>query len=282
MHRLSLPATLAAFVTLAAALSATPAPDKSAHTLFNPTPRDQMRELSTDRPDQTECPFTVDAGHWQFEFDFANYTLDDEAGVRTRTLNLAPLNVKLGLTSSTDIQFLFDSYSVERVRAAGTTTTTRDWGDLTVRLKHNFWGNDGGDTAFAAMPFVKIPLQLGDAGNDFVEGGLILPLAISLPGGWGLGLMTEFDLLADAVGNDRHLEWINSAALGRDLTSRLGAYVELFSAHSYERGTDWLAQAGLGFTYAFTPDVQLDGGCNFGLTPGAPDAQPFLGLTIRH
>jgi hypothetical protein len=95
-----------AFIITAAVirLPASFAADKSHFTLFNPTPRDQLRELSTDRPDQTESPYTVDAGHWQFEFDFANFTTDDEGGTRTQTLNIAPLNAKLGLTSSTDLQ----------------------------------------------------------------------------------------------------------------------------------------------------------------------------------
>jgi hypothetical protein len=35
--------------------------DKSQFHLFNPTPKALMRELSTDRPDQTESPYTVDA-----------------------------------------------------------------------------------------------------------------------------------------------------------------------------------------------------------------------------
>ncbi len=52
-----------------AALAAQPtgdnAPDKSGYDLFHPTPRDLMREMSTDRPDQTESPYTVYAGHFQ-------------------------------------------------------------------------------------------------------------------------------------------------------------------------------------------------------------------------
>lgn len=39
--------------------------DKSMYTLFRQTPRSQMRELTTDRPDKTESPITVDAGHFQ-------------------------------------------------------------------------------------------------------------------------------------------------------------------------------------------------------------------------
>lgn len=283
MNRLLSPALLfvsASAVSASAVFAQTS--DKSAYTLFNPTPRDRMRELSTDRPDQTESPYTVDAGHWQIEFDFANYTYDHEAGVRTDTLNVAPVNVKLGLTNTADLQVIYDSHTRERVRTAGVTTTTRDWGDLTLRLKQNLWGNDGGDTALAVMPFAKLPLKTGDAGNDLVEGGVIVPLAVSLPGGWGMGLMTELDLLADAAGNDRHFEWINTITFSRDFTSRIGGYVEFVSVHSYERGTDWMAQADIGFTCAINADTQLDGGCNFGLTRGAPDVQPFLGLTLRY
>src|SRR5687767_13300570 len=44
--------------------------DKSQYTLFNPVPRDMRRELSPDRPDRTESPFTVDAGHVQVELSF--------------------------------------------------------------------------------------------------------------------------------------------------------------------------------------------------------------------
>lgn len=41
------------------------APDKSGYHLFNPTPTALMREMSTDRPDQTESAYTADAGHFQ-------------------------------------------------------------------------------------------------------------------------------------------------------------------------------------------------------------------------
>ena len=61
---------------------------KAQFTLLNPTPVDLMRDLSTDRPDQTESAYTVDAGHFQLEMDFLNYARDhdtaDGADVRSR------------------------------------------------------------------------------------------------------------------------------------------------------------------------------------------------------
>jgi hypothetical protein len=44
---------------------------KNCYTPFNPTPESLLRELATDRSDKTERPITVDAGHFQFEMDFA-------------------------------------------------------------------------------------------------------------------------------------------------------------------------------------------------------------------
>src|SRR5678809_1276965 len=88
-------------------------PDKSAFNLFNPVPENLMRELAPDRPDQTESPYTVDAGHFQLEMDLVSYTHDhDRSGggdVRTDAWSVAPLNLKLGLLNQVDIQFLLDT-----------------------------------------------------------------------------------------------------------------------------------------------------------------------------
>lgn len=283
MTRFTLRFTLFATSFAAAALhAAEPAADKSRYTLFDPTPTPLLRDLSTDRPDQTESPYTVDAGHWQLEMDFFNYTIDRDSGTRTTILNVAPINLKLGLTNRADLQFIFDNYSRERVRTAGVTTTTRDWGDLTLRLKMNMWGNDGGATAFALMPFVKLPLRLGDAGNDLVEGGLIVPLALSLPHDFGLGLMTELDWFTDDTGRHRRANWLNTVTVSRDLTKKLGGYVELVASITNERGAPWVCQFDFGLTYAVAENVQLDAGCNVGLTRSAPDLQPFFGLSVRY
>ena len=66
--------TVAAWAGEPAPASSGPAADKSAYTLWHPTPRALLRELTTDRPDKTESPYTVDAGHVQIEADLVNYS----------------------------------------------------------------------------------------------------------------------------------------------------------------------------------------------------------------
>ena len=98
--------------------ASTPAPDKSQYTLFNPTPIDSRRAYNTDRPSKTDSPFTVDAGVFQIESDVANWTLDYENGVRTRTWIAGNTNFKLGLTNSMSLSRSSHNFMSTRAQAA--------------------------------------------------------------------------------------------------------------------------------------------------------------------
>jgi hypothetical protein len=261
-------------------------PDKSGYNLFHPTPRELMREMSTDRPDQTESPYTVDAGHFQVEMDFANATFDHDKSrggdVKTEVWGVAPLNLKLGLLNNVDIQFLLDPYVDVRVedRVANTVDNASGFGDLQTRLKINLWGNDGGKTAFGIMPFIKWPLPESSLRNGRTEGGVIFPLSVELPAGWGMGLMTEFDFVTDGAGG-YDTEYFNTITFGHDIVGNLGGYVEFVALVTPESGEDWQGQVDAGFTYGLNKNTQLDFGCNFGVTDSAPDFNPFLGFSFR-
>ena len=246
-----------------------PAPDKSRYHLFHPTPRAEMREMSTDRPDQTESAYTVDAGHFQLEMDLVKFTYDRHRP----SWNVAPVNLKAGLLNNVDLQIVLDNYVRESGGASG-------FGDITARLKINLWGNDGGATALALMPYLKLPLDASNLRNGETEGGIIVPLAVALPGGWSMGLMTEVDFVSDGAGG-HDAEWLNSVTFSHDIVGKLGGYVEFVAITGNAPGFDWQAQADVGFTYGLTDDVQFDFGCNFGVTKFAPDFQPFVGLSIR-
>lgn len=271
---------------LAAGAGMEAASEKSGYSLFRSTPTAQLREMSTDRPDQTESPYTVDAGRWQLEMDLLNYTYDrDTSGggdVRTRALSVAPINLKVGLRANMDLQLMADPYvrSTAEDRAVPDSTTTAGFGDITTRLKVNFWGNDGGPTAFAVMSFVKWPLSASAVRNGKTEGGIIFILGYELPAGWDSAMMTEIDFVSDGAGG-RSKVWINSITFAHDLADRLGCYVELFTVTRTASGHRWQAQLDIGLTYALSGTCQLDLGCNFGVTATAPDYQPFVGISHR-
>jgi hypothetical protein len=261
------------------------AADKEQYHLFNPTPRDLMREMSTDRPDKTESPYTVDAGHFQLEMDVLSYSYDRDNGLPGDTRvesSIAPVNLKAGLCNRVDLQMVLETYTSVRthVRATRRVERQRGFGDITLRLKANMWGNDEGRTALALMPFVKLPTNQDDLGNNSVEGGLIVPLAVDLGRGWGMGLMTEVDVVrGERGGHDP--EFINTITFGHNIVGNLDGYVEFFSAVSTERDSEWVGTFDTGVTYGLTDDIQLDAGINIGVTRSADDWNPFLGLSWR-
>ena len=242
-----------------------------------------LRELTTDRPDKTEAPVTVDAGHWQFEMDVASFTRDRAGGVRTDIWSVAPFNLKYGIGRDTDAQLVVEPYlrRIERDRVTGARRRVAGFGDVTVRVKHNLWGNDGGDTALAVMPFVTLPTNHRDLGSDRIEFGLIVPLAIKAAEGIGVGLMTEVDMVEQADGGDYAPSFVNSATVSFDLTNKLSLYTELYAERVAERDSEWEVTGDFGFTYGVTDNLQLDLGANVGLTRAADDLQLFIGVSRR-
>ena len=55
--------------------------DKSHYTLFNPTPRKYMRPMVPDRPGITESPYSIHAGHVQYEADALRLANDTQYGL---------------------------------------------------------------------------------------------------------------------------------------------------------------------------------------------------------
>ena len=281
MNGLLIPCVIASLGAGTTAARAQPVTsDKSRFNLFDPTPRELMRELSADRPDVTESPYTVDAGHAQLEMSFVDFAYDDEDGVRTRALAVAPLNLKLGLLNNVDLQLVLDPY-VEVDIDNGADETLDGFGDTELRLKVNLWGNEGGETAFAVMPFVKFPTGDDELSNDHVDGGVIFPLAAELPAEFSLGLMAEFDVAYDAADDDYEVEFVHTAAVGHDIVGNLAGYVEYIGVAPFDGDSDYQALVGTGLTYPLNDNAQLDAGVNFGLTDEADDYNLFAGITVR-
>ncbi len=241
------------------------------------------REFSTDRPDFTESPISVPKGRFQFESDIIGVSDDRSGNVRSRSMSLGGINAKIGVHDRVDVQFVTELWSratADQVGVGGRSEVT-GMGDLTVRVKVNAWGNDGGNTALAVMPFVKLPTAAAGITNGAVEGGLIVPLSLSLPRGFGLGVMTELDVLRRDASQGYFLDFVQSAALGRDIVGPLAGYVELVGALAPTESARLRATGNAGFTLAVMDDVQLDFGANFGLTQDTERVSAFVGFSFR-
>lgn len=243
-------------------------------SLFNPAPRSQWRELSADRPDFTESPFTVDPGAFQLEMSVIDYSRDNG----TKTFSVLPVNFKLGLTSDIDLQLVYEPYVRVENDISGNVDGT---GDAQVRIKVGLWGNDNRTIGIGVMPYLKVPLASGDIGNGQAEGGIIVPFATGLSDNFGLGLMFQTDLVYSEIADKYDTELIISGALGYSVNNTIGLYGE--SVGIYTPAGD-LGNRGLvnfGVTLSANDNLVLDLGLSTGLTDDSDEINLFSGLTHR-
>jgi hypothetical protein len=249
------------------------------YTLFNPVPRDKMRDMSTDRPDITESPNSVDAGHFQIETDLFKTSRNKNNGIISveNSYNLA--NLKLGLTHNTDLQLVVGSYvsSYEKDVIGKKLNTTSGFGDLTLRIKHNLWGNDGGKTAFAIMPYINLPTSKE---NKNIEGGIVFPLSVDLGNDFGFGTQVQVDILKSLQKSGYHAGILQSIVLGKELSKSLETFVESYYNYDFEEEKFDLSFNG-GFGYSVTKNLKFDAGFNLGLTKNT-DKVYFIGFSFRY
>lgn len=237
------------------------------------------RPMSTDRPDTTESPFTVPRGMFQIEASFADFSKDDRgAAAQRHQWIFGQINLKRGLTPNADLQIIFNTHSVAGQVEGGDRTYTKGFGDITVRLKRNLFGNDSGGDAVALMPYITFPTHTALSDRTWA-GGLIIPFAKTLRNGWNVGLMSEIDLRERSEDGLGRVQYLHSATLGIPLTQVISSYTEMVSVACPTAPHQLSTNAGL--TFQLTSSLVLDAGCRIGLSRSAPDLGVFSGFSIR-
>ena len=281
MRHMLVPVLSVTVAMMSPTIAVSAADEATTYTFLNPTPREKMRDLSTDRPDTTESPYTVDAGHIQVEIEALSWTRDNVGDETTTTVN-ANANIKLGLNERCDVQAVIEPFRNVRTSGGGANFNETGLGDLTFRLKYNLWGDNGGESAFAIMPFVTLPTHSDrlDANRD-TEGGIILPLAVDLGQGWDMGVMLELDFVRNTNDNGYVAQWLQSITLSHAIVGDLGGFAEVVNITNAQDDVGGQSYFNCGATYGFNADTQFDFGTNIGLTEASDDIRLFIGVSVR-
>ena len=260
-------------------------PDKSGYNLFDPTPDDEMRKFTPDRPTKGFSVRTVDAGHIELETDFVNYTYSRYLGITTHSFEAFDPNLKIGITDWADFEIQFNGLQSQRSfdSTTGAPVAHGDgFGDVFLRTKINLFGNDSGPVGLAIIPYVKVPSSVPVISNGAVEGGVIAPLALRLPRDYLVTLMTEVDALKDDQ-NHREANFVNLAGVSHPIPGVEGAnaMVELFSSVSTDRAAPPIYTFDLGMNFRLDQHTIVDVGLNLGLNNAAPKVQIYTGISAR-
>ena len=264
------------------------AADKDPYTLFNPTPKDQMRDFNTDRPTKSNVPYTVPAGHFQYEGDLFIYGYDNTSTPDTNITSWTVGNptLKLGLLNNLDVEVNFSFYNSIRTAtvSTGASTLSQGFGDTFTRFKWNLFGNDGGGPALALIPYAKwptAPIFPQGTGNGYIEGGLIAPLAVPLPMGFNAIIMGEMDIVKNAFDSNYRVNIPALLNVSRPIFENVTAYAEIYANWSTNPQAPNLYTLDFALAWQPRPNFQLDVGINIGLNAAAPPYQIYMGIAQR-
>lgn len=244
---------------------------KRSYNLFNPVPKKEMRDFSIDRPDVTESPVTVDAGHFQFEGDMFK-VIKANQGLSYRAINIVNGLYKMGLSDSWDIHIGLELYNIYQDPEEN--TYAKGYGNTTIRLKRNLWGNNGDTkTALGIIPYATFPTSPVDTDIVF---GVGFPFSYTLTDSYSAGAQFQFDFIPDENG-DHSLSYLQTVVFGGTLAGNFDFYVEGLGIFS---STVTTYSANGGIIYNATDNVKIDIATNLGLVDEAP-TRLYLGLSFR-
>ena len=230
--------------------------------------------LISDRPDFTESTATMKRGEVQLE---GGDTFERTSSVKTNTIG--ELLLRIGLASRAELRLEPGSY---------TTVTSPDgdasgWADAALGTKLRLYVPPNENPSIVPAVSLIVLTSVPTGSLEFRETKL-QPEA-KLASEWTLsdriGLATNLNVSRprdDENGRYTVFDW--SVSFGFDLTSRLGAYTEVYGFAPQLAAVGHSRYGNTGFTFSLTPDYQLDLRGGMGFNGVQPDY--FVGVGLVH
>jgi hypothetical protein len=253
---------------------------KTRYSLFKPVPVDSMRDMETDRPDFTETPITVDAGHFQYEADLFRFRTQNLEASKQETMLFHQANLMMGVTGSTTVQVVVESFVRQTDKDFQTSDrqVTKGFGDVTLRIKQNLLGNTTGKFAIAVLPYLKFPTGKYEE-DDRYEVGLIFPMSLKLPNEWKLGMEIETERLKDDEVNALHTQFSQSLTISHSIIKHLDGIGETYYSYNFKKHefSNFLNAA---LQFELSKNFKIDTGINYGIQSSA-ERNYFIGAAFR-
>lgn len=223
------------------------------------------RGFVADRPGATDSPITTLPGTYRIESGLYSYARDKDNGVETTTQTIGNLFFVAGVTQHSEVHIGFDSHVSKKTESSTSSNTDSGFGDTTLKYKHNFIGNDGGDIAFGIIPRLTYTSEMN--GSDLL-GGISLPISFGLPHKLSFAITPQWNLEEKSNGGNYSSQYLG-LVLSRGVNDNLDVYIDYASVSSEE--STFQAQAGLGIAHRLSDRMQWDLSSSFGVSQAATD-----------
>lgn len=241
----------------------------------------QGDDFCVDRPGLGTPACTLGAGQAMIELGLAGWDHSADPASTQDDLTFGDMLARIGLDDRTEVELGLGGYSAVRTRDRSGATIMRQHGlgDISLGLRRSLSG-PGGPVALQGI--VTLPTGHSGIGAGDWGAGVLLPVSITLPGGFELDLTPEADAAVNASGTGRHFAWGGVAglshAIGRKFTleSEIGAWRDNDpSGHA----TDMRTALSLAWQAGKVWQVDIEG--DLGLTAAAPRHSLIVGLARR-
>ncbi len=238
--------------------------------------QDDVPELITDRPDQTESSSVVPQKSLQIETGFVveNYATDF---IKQKSFSYNTTLLRYGLLKNFELRLGLE-YLGEKVsiKNTDTTNTTSGIGPLYTGFKIKIAEEDGWKPEIAFLGGLVLPFTADKYFKpDYTAANIRFSFAHTLSDRFSIG----YNLGAEWDGDTAVPGYFYSLALGIGLTDKLGMFVEAYGLLKEEGNSENLFDTG--FTYLVLPNFQLDVSGGIGLNENALDNFLSFGFTYR-
>lgn len=237
--------------------------------------------ICTDRPGKGSSTCTTPKSHWQFETGLANWSKTDSKGSRSTSLSLFETAIKYGLTDSMHVEVNISPFVRNTSKSATGRSRHSGFGDTVVKLKQELTAH-GSKFGAAIVPHVKIPTANRRIGNGRLEGGVIVPLSLSLGSSpFSLAASPTLNAALDSDRHGYHPVMEQNLTLSLQATPTLSLSAELWGSWDWDETTTRQVSFDPSLSYKLGHDLQLDLGANIGLNQATADFELSGGVSVR-
>lgn len=226
--------------------------------------------LVSDRPDFTESTQTIAPQHVQLE---SGQTLSREGSTRSNAMG--EVLIRAGLRSHVELRLSGNSFV--RENTAGVINSGRQDASVGFKVKVT----DGPDAPSWKPAFSFIAHTTVPSGSTAFRSTRAQP-EVKLLGSWTLtdrlGFASNINIGRPFDGVRSFTEYAGSGSFAYAVSERVGAYTEAFAFAPQDGSKTVQKYINGGFTFLFSPDVQLD--VRGGVGPSAKSRDYFAGIGL--
>jgi hypothetical protein len=237
--------------------------------------QDEVPDLITDRPDQTESSAVVPHKSLQLETGFIMENNENDL-IRQKSFAYNTTLLRYGLLDNFELRFGLEYLGEEiKIKNTETTSTISGLSPAYAGFKVKIAEEDGWKPEMAFLGALILPFTAHDGfKSEYTAADIYFAFAHTLSDRFSLG----YNLGAGWDGNTPIPSYFYSVSLGAGITEKLGIFIESYGHMHGDGEAEHLMDSGL--TFLLFPNFQLDLSGGIGLQ-NSIDSFISFGLTLR-